>query len=133
MEDCIFCKIVKGEVPCKKIYEDEETLAFLDISPVAKGHTLVVPKKHVVTLVDIDEETLKKVIVVVKKLTIAANKYSEGVTVGQNNNRASGQVVDHVHFHIIPRTEGDGLDPWPRVHYVEGEAGKIAEEIKSLL
>ena len=134
MKECIFCKIVNKEMPNETIiYEDEHTMAFLDIAPVTKGHTLVVPKKHAVTLVDIDEETLKKVIATVKKLTTAMTKYTEGVTVGQNNNKAAGQIVDHVHFHIVPRHTTDGLHPWPRSTYGEGEAANVAEEIKNLL
>jgi len=74
MEDCIFCKIVKGEIPCSKVYEDENVLAFLDIAPVHKGHTLVIPKKHFETILDIPEQELKGLILAVKKVVIAVEK-----------------------------------------------------------
>lgn len=133
MENCIFCKIIKKEIPSDIVYEDNNVVAFLDISPVNKGHTLVVPKEHYENLFDISENLLHNTINVVKKIGIALNKYSDGVNLGQNNGRASGQLVDHIHFHVIPRFNYDGLKHWPGKKYQEGESKKVAGEIKRLL
>lgn len=113
--DCIFCKIIKGEIPCYKIYEDENTLAFLDISKDVDGHTLVIPKKHVINILDADNQTLEHVITSVKKI---ANHYVDncgysGVNIINANNLPAGQSVFHLHFHIFPRKEQDGADLWP--------------------
>lgn len=133
MEACIFCKIIKGEVPCEKIYEDEHTLAFLDAAPVNKGHTLIISKKHFENIFDVDEETLCHMIRSVKKVAHALHTYAEGVNIGQNNNKAAGQLVDHIHFHVIPRFSNDGFKHWPQQSYTTGEAKKVAKEIKNLL
>ena len=136
MIDCIFCKIIAGEIPCTKVYEDDKTFAFLDIAPNSAGHTLVVPKQHCTNLLDADEETLQATMQTVQKIAQALSKYSEGVNLVQNNNEAAGQIVFHLHFHVVPRTKGDNImfvinerrDP-----YKDGEAEKVAEEIKNLL
>jgi len=136
MEDCIFCKIVKGEIPCSKVYEDENVLAFLDIAPVHKGHTLVIPKKHFETILDIPEQELKGLILAVKKVVIAVEKGvdADGFVVTMSNKKAAGQEVPHAHFHIIPRYEDDGLKHWPKVEYKEGEMeeykNKLTEQLK---
>ncbi|MBI5061486.1 MAG: HIT family protein [Candidatus Aenigmarchaeota archaeon] len=109
-ENCLFCKIVRGEIPSKKIYEDDATVAFLDVSPAALGHTLVIPKAHFENIFDVDEATLYKLAGAVKK--IAKNIKSHlncDIMLLQNNGRHSGQIVDHAHFHVIPRKEGDGI------------------------
>lgn len=105
MDNCIFCNIIKGKSPCYKIYEDEDVLAFLDISQKYFGHTLVVPKKHSVNTLDCDDEVLKKVILVVKKI---AKHYVDscnisGVNIVNNNGIDAGQMVAHLHYHIIPQ------------------------------
>lgn len=111
MEECVFCKLAKGQIPATKVYEDTKTLAFLDIYPSAKGHTLVIPKKHYPTLLEIPELELKELIAVVQKTGAAVMKgtSAQGFNVIQNNKEAAGQVIHHIHFHIIPRTERDGL------------------------
>ncbi|MEX0920480.1 MAG: HIT family protein [Candidatus Pacearchaeota archaeon] len=111
MVECIFCKIVKGDVPTEKIYEDSNFVAFADANPVAEGHTLVIPKKHFETILDLDEEIAKGYLGFVKKVAEdLLKKYnSEGFNVVVNNGKSAGQVVNHVHFHIIPRKKGDGL------------------------
>ena len=114
MEDCLFCKIIAKEIPCEKIYEDTDTLAFLDTNPHNKGHTLVIPKEHAVTLFDIDETSLQKVMHTVQKVAKALNQYSEGVNLVQNNNKAAGQLIDHFHFHVVPRASNDDIEDWPR-------------------
>lgn len=131
MEDCIFCKIVKGEIPCSKVYEDENIFAFLDIAPVHKGHTLVIPKKHFETILDIPEQELKELILAVKKVAIAVEKGvdADGFVVTMSNKKAAGQVVPHAHFHIIPRFEDDGLKHWPKIEYKEGELEEYKNKI----
>jgi len=134
--DCIFCKIVNGEIPCSKVYEDEKILAFLDISPVNKGHTLVVPKKHYKTLLDMPDNLLADLIKVTKKISKAVIKAArtDGFNIGQNNGKTAGQLVPHFHLHIIPRKEDDGLKHWPQCYkYEEGEMEKFAKDVSSLL
>lgn len=135
MGDCIFCKIIKGEVPCTKIYEDNEVLAFLDIGPVNKGHTLVMPKEHYETLLDIPDDLLCAVSEAVKNLSKAVKKGTGcgGICILQNNFKISGQLVPHYHVHIIPRLGTDGLKHWPQGEYKEGEADRVAEKIKKSL
>jgi histidine triad (HIT) family protein len=133
MDNCIFCKIIAGKLLSAKIYEDTTAVAFLDISPINKGHTLVVPKKHCVNLLDVDAQTLSQTMMVVQKIAQALRKYADGVNIGQNNDRAAGQIVDHLHFHVIPRYKKDGLEAWPGGGYKEGEIESVAEEIKNLL
>lgn len=135
MEDCIFCKIIKGEIPCARIYEDGNVLAFLDISPVNKGHTLVVPKEHHETILDMPDDLLCELTKAVKKVSAAVKKGmgAEGFNILQSNYKVAGQLVPHYHVHIIPRTETDGLKHWPQGKYREGEAEQAAEKIKKAL
>ncbi len=110
-EDCLFCKIAKGEIPSKKLYEDEHSFSFLDIYPAGRGHALIIPKSHYVTLLDIPEMELKELIRIVQKIGAAAMKATnaEGFNVLQNNREAAGQVIQHLHFHVVPRFKNDGL------------------------
>lgn len=113
-DDCIFCKIVKGENNAYKIYEDGKVLAFLDIRPVTKGHTLVVPKEHYKNIYEIPGEELSNVTMVTKKL---ADKYKDilkprGMNLLQANERIAGQTVFHFHMHLVPRYENDGVETW---------------------
>ena len=103
--NCIFCAIAAGEIPSFKIYEDEYVLAYLDINPFSKGHTLVIPKEHTTGMLDTPDETLSAVISRVKKV---ANRLKsalpcDGFNILQNNGEAAGQTVMHLHFHIVPR------------------------------
>ncbi len=104
----IFAKILRGEIPSHKIYEDEHTLAFMDVMPQGPGHTLVIPKAPSRNILDADPQTLSRVMPVVQKVAIAAKEAFEadGVTVIQFNEPASGQTIYHLHFHIIPRFDG---------------------------
>jgi histidine triad (HIT) family protein len=133
--DCIFCKIVKGEIPSEKVYENSDVLTFLDIGPVNKGHALVIPKKHYETLLDLPDDLLAKVAVAVKKISGAVMKATnaEGISIGQSNYKAAGQLVFHAHFHIMPRFSNDGLKLWPQGRYSEGEIKKYGEKIRSSL
>ncbi len=133
MTDCIFCKIIKGEMPCYKIYEDEDFLVFLDIMPVNKGHTLVISKQHYETIIDTPDELLEKMINIMKKVTKALKQDCDGVNIAQNNFKASGQLVPHIHFHIIPRFESDGLKSWPQGKYDENEIEQYRLKIENLL
>lgn len=131
MDDCIFCKIIKGELPCSKLYENEKVFAFLDLGPVSKGHSLVIPKEHYETLLDIPDELLKDVSIIVKKVSAAVKKAvnADGISIGQSNFKAAGQVVPHLHFHIMPRFDDDGLKLWPQGKYDEGEMESYKEKI----
>ena len=108
--DCIFCSILAGDIPSATIYEDDDILAFLDIGPIIKGHTLVIPKKHVETIHEISEEQLTAVMCGVQKVAAAQVKAlgAEGVNITQANGSVAGQVVPHLHFHVIPRYADDG-------------------------
>ena len=111
VETCIFCKIALHQIPARIIHETDHCLAFLDIAPLAPGHTLVIPKRHAGTLADIALESLLGLVAELPRLTraIQAATGAPGVNVLQNNGAPAGQVVMHVHFHLIPRWEGDGL------------------------
>lgn len=108
---CIFCKIIAGEIPCKKIYEDENNLAFLDIFPRTEGHSLVIPKKHYSTLDEMPANEAQKFIIAVQNVaTLLKNKLrAPAYNIISNNGTLSGQEVPHLHFHIFPRTEHDQL------------------------
>ncbi len=111
MEHCVFCKIVNGQIDSAKVYEDEDTLAFLDINPFTKGHCLVIPKQHSENIFDIDEETLKKVTVVTKHISKKIKNVlrADGIRISQSNGREAGQAIFHFHLHIIPRYKNDGV------------------------
>ena len=118
-KDCIFCRIVQGEVPCARVYEDDVALAFLDLGPVRPGHTLLVPKTHYATLLDMPDELGSALVAGLKKVgrAVMAATGATGFHVLQNNFPSAGQSVFHVHWHIIPRTDGDGLTMWPQGAY----------------
>ncbi|MBN2301747.1 MAG: HIT family protein, partial [Lentisphaerae bacterium] len=100
MNNCIFCKIVAGDVPCCKVYENDNVLAFLDIAPVTKGHTLVIPKMHCNPIMDTPADVLQQVILVVQKIARAQIKSlgASGINVTQANGEIAGQIVPHIHF-----------------------------------
>ena len=129
MSDCIFCRIVAGEIPSHKLYESEKILAFLDAFPIAKGHSLVIPKEHGEKLTDISDDALSELIVVTKKVAEALDV--EHYNILQNNGELAKQAIKHVHFHIIPKTDHDGLDfNWvPKQDSKNLE--KLADEIKN--
>ena len=135
-EDCVFCKIVAGEIPATKIYEDDVVLAFLDIGPISDGHTLVISRQHVEKLHECPAELLGQVGSHLGKIAkaVASAMNSEGYNVLCNNGRAAGQIVDHLHFHIIPRNSGDGVfQRWPSYEYPEGKIDEIAGRIRENL
>jgi histidine triad (HIT) family protein len=122
----IFAKILKGEIPAYKVYEDENTLAFMDVMPQAPGHLLVIPKRGSRNLLDADPAVLSALIPVVQKLAVAAQEAFEadGVFIAQFNEPAAGQTVFHLHFHVIPRHEGQALKP----HTGKMEDGAVLAE-----
>ena len=135
MEDCIFCKIIKGELPAIKIYEDNDVLAFLDINPVSPGHTLIIPKEHYENFSTTPNELLSKMMPVIDKISKAAKEGlgADGFNVALNNGQVAGQIIFHTHFHMIPRFKEDNLHLWPGKPYKEGEIEKVAEKIKNNL
>ena len=135
-ENCLFCKMVLGQIPVTKIYEDESVLSFLDIGPISTGHTLVIPKQHYEKVDECPPEILAQVASKIGKIAsaVATAMNSDGYNILCNNGRAAGQVIDHLHFHIIPRKTGDGvLNRWPSFKYEEGKIEKIAEQIQKNL
>lgn len=108
--DCLFCKIVAGSIPSIKLYEDNHVLSFLDIGPIIKGHALVIPKAHYNPLMDTPEDVLGRVIAVVRRIARAqtVGLEADGINVTQANGPCAGQVVKHIHFHVIPRFNRDG-------------------------
>ena len=134
MQDCIFCKISKGEIPCDKIYEDEISLAFLDINPVNLGHALVIPKEHFQNIYDLPENIAAHLIKIAKKIGTALKKIgSDGTNITTNNGEAAGQIIFHSHIHVIPRFINDNLSHWPTKKYKEGEVKKIIKKITQAL
>ena len=131
MDACIFCKIVKGELPSFKIYEDADTLAFLDIHPVNAGHTLVIPKNHSTNVFDIPKADWTRVMEAVRMLsgTIEKSMNADGINLAINNREHAGQIVDHAHVHIMPRFKGDGFKLWAHKTYKDGEAKSAQEKI----
>ena len=110
--DCVFCAIAAGEIPCFKVFEADFALAYLDINPFSEGHTLVIPKAHTTGLLDTPEETLAALLARVKKVAahIKTALGCDGFHILQNNGAAAGQTVGHIHFHIVPRREGDPIE-----------------------
>jgi len=134
--DCVFCKIIDGQLPCCEIYQDEHILAFLDIGPLSDGHTLIIPKKHVDRLEhcppDVVAAMARQFGHIAKAVidTVGAPDYN----LLNNNGTDAGQVVDHLHFHIIPRSPGDGLfNRWPAGKYPPGRIEQLQQDIKKKL
>ncbi|WP_242012436.1 HIT family protein [Pseudodesulfovibrio cashew] len=134
--DCIFCKIVAGEIPCAKVFESEACLAFLDIAPVHPGHVLVLPKDHHPTLMDTPAELGKDLMAALSSVSKAVMEATgaDGLNLFQNNHEAAGQLVHHVHFHLVPRHADDGLELWPQSGYDDTEEmTRLAQTIAGLL
>lgn len=135
-EDCIFCKMVAGQIPVAKIYEDEIVLAFLDIGPISDGHALVIPRQHFERLHDCPPVLLGEVSSRLGRIAaaVAGEMESDGYNLLCNNGRAAGQLIEHLHFHIIPRNVGDGVfDRWPAYKYPEGKIEALADSIRKKL
>lgn len=127
-EDCIFCKIVGGEIPSKTLYEDENFRVILDLSPATRGHALILPKEHAEDLHELSDETAAEVLVLAKKIAAVMVKrlHCDGLNLVQNNGEAAGQTVKHFHVHVIPRYKGDGQN----INWVPGSPSQ--EELESI-
>ena len=136
-ESTLFTRIIRREVPASIVYEDEHTIAFLDIKPHNKGHTLVIPKQEVIDVLALDDATARALMHTIVKVAQAVKKATnaDGVNIISNNGAAAGQVIFHTHFHIIPRYTGDGIfGGGAHTNYVSNtEQEKYAEDIKALL
>jgi len=136
MDGCVFCKMVKGQIPVTKVYEDEAVLAFLDIGPVSDGHTLVIPKEHCTRVDECDPAVLGRVASSLGRIAgaVAQAMGADGYNILSNNGRVAGQLVDHLHFHVIPRRANDGVfTQWPSFEYKPGQIEQFAEEIRKNL
>lgn len=137
MTDCLFCKIVAGEIPSIHVFENDQVLAFMDIGPIVKGHVLVIPKAHHNPLSQTPDDVLAQVIAVVRRVAQAqqAGLGADGVNVHQSNGAAAGQVIPHLHFHVIPRFKHDGHHwNWTPHPYADlDEAAALAERIQAAL
>lgn len=133
MNDCLFCKIIAKEIPSVGVYEDDQVYAFLDIHPVQPGHVLVVPKMHSEALHDASPSALQGLSLAIQRVgrAVMDGLGVKGFNLQQNNGTVAGQVIPHLHFHIIPRRENDGLHLWSGKAYAEREAEGIADKIKS--
>ena len=134
MDNCIFCKIANGEIPSACVYEDNDFKAILDIAPAAKGHVLILPKKHCRDLLSIDSEVASKALMLASRIANAQKKAlgCDGINLLQNSGEAAWQSVMHLHIHLIPRYTDDNVTaPWEHLEYAEGEAAQYAEKIKN--
>ncbi len=134
MQDCVFCKIVAGNMPCCKVWEDKQTIAFMDIAPLVKGHTLVIPKKHYDPFTAAPLEVLTACMQTVQRVmhALRVSLGADGVNLHQANGAAAGQVVPHLHFHVVPRFADDGHHwNWNAKSYASAEAmQQMANRIK---
>lgn len=136
MDNCIFCKIIDGVIPSTVVYEDDDFKAIMDISPAAKGHVLLLPKKHCADLLSIDADVASKALDVASKIANAQKKAlnCDGINLLQNSGEAAWQSVFHLHIHLIPRYNNDNvIVPWEHVTYADGEAEEYAAKIRACL
>ena len=136
MDSCIFCKIIKGEIPSSTIYEDENVKVILDIAPAAKGHAILLVKQHVANVFELDAELAAKIFSVVPKVATAMKEElgCDGMNILQNNGVEAGQTVFHLHIHFIPRWKDDSVNiKWAPLSYGDGEAAALAKAIREKL
>ncbi len=132
MENCIFCKILKNEIPSSTVYEDDKFRGIMDIGPVSKGHVILLAKEHTANLLEADDELLSAALPAVKKVANAVKKAvgCDGINILQNNGEEAGQTVFHLHIHVIPRSKEDGVKlPPTMAKYADGEAAELAKKI----
>lgn len=137
-ENCLFCKIISGEIPSNKVYENNDVIAFLDIYPASEGHTLVAPKKHYTNFTDMTPEDVASLFKAARIITAAVEKafFAHGSNIGINNGEVAGQEVPHVHVHVIPRKRGDGGRGLKSIVWTEPDITnleKVAQKIKKAL
>ncbi len=130
--DCIFCKIVNGEIPSLKVYEDEYTMVFMDIAKDVDGHMVAIPKRHIKNILDCDEDMLSRLMSTVKKVAnYCVNECGyEGLNLLNANDESAGQSVPHFHIHIIPRRSDDKVDAWPKFNGANCKIEEIYEQIR---
>lgn len=136
MDDCIFCKLANGVFSSATVYEDDDFRAILDIAPAAKGHVLLLPKKHMADLTEIDPDIAAKALSVASRIARAQKKAlgCDGINMLQNSGPAAWQSVFHLHIHLIPRYKDDGIKfPWKELSYADGEADEYAARIAAAL
>ncbi|MCR5431106.1 MAG: HIT family protein [Lachnospiraceae bacterium] len=136
MDNCVFCKIVAGQIPSATVYEDDDFKAIMDIAPAAKGHVIILSKRHMLSLLEIEEKTASRALIVASKIANAMKKAlgCDGINMLQNNGSAAWQSVFHLHIHLIPRFDGDGIIiPWKELSYADGEAAEYAKKIAAQL
>ncbi|MBN1585418.1 HIT family protein [Candidatus Uhrbacteria bacterium] len=135
MSDCIFCRIVAGEIPSERIYEDSDHLAFMDIQPVNMGHVLVIPKDHYGCVAEMPEGAVARLFAVANRVALKVQEAvpSDGYILTVNNGQAAGQLVFHTHVHVIPRFRDDGLRHWGKREIGEGEIRGMAEKIREAM
>lgn len=133
MENCIFCKIIAGEIPSTTVYEDEDFKAIMDINPAARGHVVILPKRHAANIYEIPDEDAAKILPVAKKVAIALRDAfgCDGVNILQNNGEAAGQTVFHLHVHVIPRFVDDDVRIKWTPGATPGDMEEIAEAIRA--
>ncbi|MDD2440069.1 MAG: HIT family protein [Methanosarcinaceae archaeon] len=137
-EDCLFCRLISGELASYKVYEDASIFAFLDINPASEGHTLIAPKKHFESFTELGAEDVAALFEAARKITLALEKAfsAEGSNIGINNGEVAGQEVPHVHVHVIPRKKGDGGRGIKSVVWTETDRTDLenmAEKLKKAL
>ena len=132
MAECIFCRIINGEIPSRIVFEDEWSLAFMDVANDVDGHILAVPKTHTKNILDCDDETLIQLMKTVKRISdhLTANCGYNGVNLLNASDESAGQSVPHFHIHIIPRKRGDQIDAWPKFDGAKEELKEIYERVK---
>lgn len=132
MSDCIFCKITAGEIPCRKIYEDEKTLAFMDVANDVDGHILVIPKAHYKNILDCEPDVLNAVIRSVQKVSLHLTGRCgyDGVNLLNASDESAGQSVPHFHIHLIPRKQGDQIDAWPDFKGAKQDIDALYQRLK---
>lgn len=134
-ENCIFCKIIAGEIPSNTIYEDDDFKVILDVSPASKGHALILPKNHVADIFMIDEDVAAKAMKLAKKLATHMKEvlHCDGFNILQNNGEVAGQTVFHFHMHLIPRyknAKNDDMIMWNHLEFTPEELAEIRNELK---
>ena len=127
MDNCVFCKIIQGDIPSATVYEDNDFKAILDVGPAARGHVIILTKKHYANLMEADDAVLSGIMIVAKKIATALKKtyQCDGINILQNNGEASGQTVFHLHVHVIPRFKEDDI----RIGWTPGDMPSDLDEI----
>ena len=134
-ENCIFCKILAGEIPSTAVYEDDDFKAILDVNPAARGHVIILPKNHAANIYELPDEDASKIMIVAKKIATAIEKayHCDGVNILQNNGEAAGQTVSHLHVHVIPRFKGDTVNIGWKQGDMPEDLDAICKEIQAQL